>query len=82
MRVADLLIVHGNSGADRFVLSPENPSTASARYQDLRVNRAGAYDVNLTNSVRAEGDLLVIVAGDGNDVIDASANPCVPDRYR
>lgn len=47
----------------------------------MRINRQGVYDITLTDSLRSEGDKLTIMAGAGNDTIDAGSVGVVDEGY-
>ncbi|MFC1533492.1 hypothetical protein ACFL7M_09040, partial [Thermodesulfobacteriota bacterium] len=68
---ADTLIIKGTASNDTFILSSVNPGQNSHRMQDVRIIYQGVNDFVLTNSVRSEGDRVVIEAYEGNNVMNA-----------
>ena len=69
----DTVVVRGSTGVDSFTVTQEaQPTSAHRLGNDLKVARAGFYTVWVGQTVRSEGDRLVIEAGGGNDTITAA----------
>ncbi|MDB4265389.1 hypothetical protein N9891_01425, partial [bacterium] len=68
---ADLLRVEGSDGDDSFTITAAGENDALQAYTIVEVRRAGSVRIDLTNTVRTEGDSLTIDGKNGNDTLDA-----------
>lgn len=67
---ADAIRVHGRTTDDQILVT-SRPNPAGAAFADL-VNIAGLrYDVNVSNAIVADGDLLTLLGNQGSDFIHA-----------
>ena len=76
---ADIVTIIGTSGDDSYLLTnttrnclgeDTTSETKCAVAKMTKIHRAG-FDVFVGQTVRSEGDGVVVLAGDGNDILDA-----------
>ncbi|MFL2871082.1 MAG: calcium-binding protein, partial [Pirellulaceae bacterium] len=74
----DMITVYGSSIADSFILTPEGPTSEGVitpqftRARVTHTRSSNGYDLEIAQTVRAEGDRLTIISQDGDDLVDAS----------
>ncbi|MHC4396737.1 MAG: hypothetical protein ACYS1A_13895 [Planctomycetota bacterium] len=69
---ADTLFIDGYSGPDSFIASSVTPNPTTNRMKEISIVRQDVNDFLIQNSVRAEGDTVIVDAKEGDNLLDFS----------